>query len=130
MKKNVLIYVIIILIALGGILIILRGSEDDWIKDSRGVWIKHGNPYSTPDKVKEQQGIIDCANTLYDGAKSNETNFNSQCLGKCENYSVDVVHVPRTDEDNKIENQCSDFRSGITKHFIEIDKNGRIVRIV
>ena len=55
--------------------------------------------------------------------------FSSQCLGVVGDYAVDIVHVPRTEEDNKIENQCEDFRTGKVNNFIELDKDGEIVRI-
>ncbi|GBE19529.1 hypothetical protein BMS3Abin17_00253 [archaeon BMS3Abin17] len=56
--------------------------------------------------------------------------FSSQCLGSVGDYAVDIVHVPRNDEDNLVENQCEDFRSGKVTHFIELDKEGNIARIV
>lgn len=39
------------------------------------------------------------------------------------------MNVPRNEEDGKNENQCRDYKNGMTKHFIELDKNGAIVRI-
>lgn len=129
MKKTFWIGIgIAILIVL--VLIILRGSEDDWIKDSRGVWIKHGAPYETPSYVKEQQEIINCSFDLYNKAKNEGMNFSSQCLGVCGNYAVDIVHVPRISDDNLPENQCAEYKEGKVTKFIEIDKNGEITRIV
>ena len=132
MKKKNWYWIIGIIILLLILIVVFRSftGEDNWIKDSRGVWIKHGNPSSIPDSVKEQQDIIDCALGLYNDEKTRGISFNSQCLGKCNDYSVDVVNVPRTNEDNLVENQCADFRNGLTKHFIELDKDGNIVRIV
>jgi flagellar basal body-associated protein FliL len=49
MKKNyiwIIAIVIILIIILAGFLLFLRGNEDNWIKDSKGIWIKHGNPSS------------------------------------------------------------------------------------
>ena len=66
---------------------------------------------------------------LYNEKNQEGMEFNSQCLGTCEDFAVDIVNAPRTSEDNKIENQCQDYRNGIAKHFIELDKNGEIVRI-
>ena len=125
---GVTIALILMLVLIVGLLIFLRGSEDDWIKDSRGVYIKHGVPASTPDYVKEQQDAINCALNLYQEKKSGGMQFNSQCLGVCENYAVDIVHVPRNDEDNQEENQCSIYRDRIVTKFIELDKEGNIVR--
>ncbi len=105
------------------------GGEDSWIQDERGVWIKHGVPSETPDYVLEQQDAISCAIDLYDGAKTS-MEFSSQCLGTCGNYAVDIVHVPRSSEDNLAENQCEAYRSSEITHFIELDKDGNVVRIV
>lgn len=132
MKKIYLIIGIILLLVIGWIFIrfVIGGSEDDWIKDSRGVWIKHGIPYETPDYVLEQQQIIDQALSLYEQRKSEGMEFSSQCLGIVGNYAVDIVHVPRSGDDNKIENQCEAYRNGEVTHFIELDKAGNIIRIV
>ena len=118
------------------------GGEDSWIKDNRGVWIKHGVPYETPDYVLAQQQLIDSAVGLYNEKKQEGIEFNSQCLGTISSemetdigtnemvkYVVDIVHVPRSDEDNLVENQCEAYRSGEVSHFIELDKYGEVVRI-
>ncbi len=78
---------------------------------------------------KEESKVINCAKDLYDKEKTKIIEFNSQCLGTCEGYAVDIVHVPRSEEDNKIENQCADYRNGKLKSFIELDENGKLVRI-
>jgi hypothetical protein len=128
MKKPSLILIIVfLLVFLGVILLFLRGDEDTWIKDSRGVWIKHGVPSTTPEQVLEQQETIICALEKFNNFTEE---INSQCLGVCGDYAVDIVHVPRTSEDNLIENQCSEYREGKVSHFIELDKEGEIVRIV
>jgi hypothetical protein len=119
-----------LIIVLGLVLLFLRGlngGEDNWIKDSKGVWVKHGNPSSAPPYVTEQQDAVTCALDLYSQAKSNGISFNSQCLGACFNYSVDIIHNPRTIEDDKTSNQCSDYPKK-TPYFIEIDNSGKIVR--
>ncbi|MDD5192418.1 MAG: hypothetical protein PHH54_06165 [Candidatus Nanoarchaeia archaeon] len=131
MKKVWWILIIIGIVLIGWMFVrfVLGGSEDDWIKDSRGIYIKHGNPGSVPDYVREQQDAVDCALNLYNTKKQEGMQFSGQCLGKCSNYAVDIVHVPRTNEDNLTENQCSDYREGKVSKFIELDKNGGIVRI-
>ncbi len=107
---------------------IFRSSEDSWIQDSRGVWIKHGSPARIPEEVLAQQILIVCANNLYN--QTSFENLSSQCLGSCDAYAVDVVHVPRITEDDLDSNQCETYIRGQLKHFIELDKNGEIVRIV
>lgn len=112
------------------IVFLIRLPEDDWIKDSRGVWIKHGVPAKIPDYVLEQQEAIDCAENLYNSEKEKRAEFNSQCLGVCGNYAVDIVSVPRSEPDDLEGNQCEDFRDGKVNYFIELDKNGKIVRVI
>ena len=108
---------------------IIGGNEDSWIKDEKGVYVEHGKPIFIPDYVKEQQDATECALGLYEQKKAEGMNFSSQCMGTCIGYAVDVVHVPRIEEDNLVENQCADFREGRVGRFIELDKDGEIVRI-
>lgn len=91
---------------------------------------EQGVSASTSEYVKEQQEAVICANNIYQQEKENNAEFNSQCLGTCMDFAVDIVHVPRTDEDNKSENQCESYRNGKVGHFIELDKDGKIVRLV
>jgi len=67
---------------------------------------------------------------LYQNKKASGMQFNSQCLGVVGDYAVDIVHVPRSEEDNLPENQCKEYREGKVPRFIELDKEGNIFRIV
>ena len=127
MWKITAIVIVFALLAFG-IIFFFRGSEDDWIKDERGVWIKHGVPDSKPAKVLVQEAAINAALQLFQEKKL-EMNFSSQCLGVVQMYAVDIVHVPRTVDDDKQENQCDDYRLGIVDKFIELDKDGNVVRV-
>lgn len=108
----------------------LNGGEDNWIKDEKGIYIKHGNPSEIPDDVEEQETAIKCAIDLFSKFITTKTEINSQCLGTCQDFAVDIVHVPRNAEDDLIENQCEQFRNKLVSHFIELNKNGGIVRVV
>jgi len=132
MKKSHLFLIIVAVLIIGWFFVrfLFGGNEDSWIKDSRGVWVKHGNPSETPDSVNEQQVAILCAENLYESFTILTVEISSQCLGTCGDYAFDIVHAPRTEEDNLIENQCEDYRSGNVSHFIELDKEGNVVRIV
>jgi len=81
-----------------------------------------------------EQQVIQSALELYNQARARGMNFSSQCLGTIEvrgvSYAVDIVHVPRSPIDNLPENQCKEYREGKVRHFIELDKEGNIVRIV
>ena len=127
-RLYIILGVLVFLLVLGGVLVYLRFSEDTWIKDGRGVWVKHGSPLGTPASVLTQLKLISCALNLYNSSAFEE--FSSQCLGSCDAFVVDIVHVPRTAEDNLEENICEAFRRGQLKKFIELDKDGNIVRIV
>ncbi|MEK6885422.1 MAG: hypothetical protein AABX17_00480 [Nanoarchaeota archaeon] len=122
----------IILILFVILLIFLRSPEDYWILDERGVWIMHGNvsDANTPEYVTNQQIALDCAGDLRDLQAIRGIGSNSECLGSCYDYAVDIVHIPRTAEDNFVENQCKSYINGTLQHFIEIDKDGNIVRVV
>ncbi len=126
----ILIVIVVLIIGWLFIRFFIGGIKDSWIKDEKVVYVKHGNPASISDYVKEQQDAVACALSLYNRKKTEGMQFSSQCLGSCGDYAVDVVHVPRIEEDNKQENQCSDYREGRVEHFIEFDKDGNIVRIV
>jgi len=82
------------------------------------------------DKENLEDEAISCTLNLYKRAKEKGVKFDSQCLGVCGDYVVDIVHVPRSEEDNKPENQCKEYREGKIKHFIELDKEGNIVRVI
>jgi len=50
-------------------------------------------------------------------------NLSSQCLLNPipeTNWVCDIAHNPRTEEDNIPDNQCSSYREGKAKHFIEV----------
>lgn len=126
--RSIIILICFVLIVILGLnFIVWRMDEDSWIKDSKGVWVKHGNPAETPDYVLEQQEAINCASEKLNGFVEE---INSQCLGTCGNYAIDIVHIPRTEQDDLAENQCAAFKNKEVSHFIELDKEGEIVRIV
>ena len=106
---------------------VIGGNEDGWVKDERGVYVAHGSPSEVPGYVVWQNAAIACSYDLFDNLSEEK---NSQCLGYCGNYAVDVVHVPRSAEDDLTENQCGDYGSGFVSHFIELGKSREIVRII
>ena len=133
MKKNSIYLIIAIIIVLGAMFFVktlFYQGEDGWIRDTDGLWIEHGNPTFIPDEVRLQYDAILCGFTLYSQEKAKNKTFDSECLGRCGTYAVDVVNVPRTSLDDLPENQCEDFLAGTTDRVIEIDKDANIVRII
>jgi len=50
------------------------------------------------------------------------------CLGRLsaaglDDWVCDVAHDPRRPVDNLAENQCSAYREGLAKHFVEVDED-------
>ncbi|MEK6890934.1 MAG: hypothetical protein AABX03_02250 [Nanoarchaeota archaeon] len=113
MKKRVLIYILILILIVIGLVIIFPKTQNT--------------------KNSEEE-IMVFASNLYQAKKAQGMNYSSQCLGTISinniSYVIDIVNVPRTKEDNLQENQCQDYLNGNVKHFIELDKNGQLVRIV
>ena len=58
---------------------------------------------------------------------------NGPCLGnpmqKNSVFVCDIVHNPRAEPDNNPENQCSAFREGSAKHFVEFDTQCNLIKI-
>jgi len=131
LKGNLWIYVVVTLIVIVIILAIflLRGDEDSWIKDSNGSFVKHGNPSAVSDKITMQENALRCAHELYSDFAFSKVKIDSQCLGTCFGYVVDFVHVPRNVSDDQKENQCSDYINNKVTNYIELDKNGDVVRV-
>jgi len=124
--------VIIIGIAVFGLILFLRGDEDNWIKDGRGVYVKHGSPETTPDYVLSQQEIIKKALDQFNEKKASGTDLSSgPCLGKIsDDWVADLVHNPRQEVDDLTSNQCTDYLTGSVIHFIELNlDNGEVVKI-
>ncbi|MGV8152330.1 MAG: hypothetical protein ACP5OG_04560 [Candidatus Nanoarchaeia archaeon] len=97
------------------------------------VWTFYFKEDKAEEKADLENPIYLEAKKLYDQKKSEGIDFKSQCLGAIEAnftmYVVDIVNVPRDYEDNRIENQCFDYRSGRIKNFIELDRQGNLVKI-
>lgn len=55
---------------------------------------------------------------------------NGPCLSDAllPGWVLDIAHNPRIAIDDLPENQCSSFREGRTKHFVELDLQGKLIR--
>lgn len=57
---------------------------------------------------------------------------NGPCLldpiSELPDWVCDVAHSPREDVDNMAENQCSSYRRGIAKHFVEVTPDCKFIR--
>jgi hypothetical protein len=86
----------------------------------------------TPEELRSQkEQAIQLASQLFQSKEEEGMDFsNGPCLAEeiIEDWSADIVHLPRNAEDNKPENQCQYYRKGKTHHFIELSLDGDLVR--
>ncbi len=130
MKKIYLILIGVgVLAVLAFVILLFYSQKDSWVKDENGIYVKQGNSSEISDEVLAQEEMILDALKLYYEKADEGVNFSSQCLGTVDGYAVDIVHVPRSTEDDWEENQCEDYRNGKVNHFIELDRDGDVVRI-
>ena len=86
----------------------------------------------TDELRSQKEEAIRLASDLFKKEKSKGFDFTGgPCLAEeiSKGWSVDMVHLPRVAEDDKVENQCQNYRSGKTKHFVELSLNGDLVRV-
>lgn len=79
----------------------------------------------------ERELAIAAAKELWRTQKLQGSSFS---LGPCLSNAVipgwvaDIAHSPRIADDDKTENQCSAYRAGTAKHFVELDPSGNVIR--
>ena len=76
--------------------------------------------------------VIAKAKQIYAEKKSAGTDMSAgPCLSNelDINWVLDVAHNPRDPVDDLPENQCSFFREGRAKHFVELDLTGGLIRL-
>lgn len=124
MKYFVVTVVIILAIATVIYLIFLKKSPQT----------TSANPSPTVQSVAQEKVediALKNALNLYASAKQTGADFtNGPCLGiVAPDWVLDIAHNPRQTIDDLAENQCEQFKSGQTKHFIELDPDGKLIQI-
>lgn len=79
----------------------------------------------------ERELAISAAKDLWRMQKLEGVSFsNGPCLSNAviPGWVADIAHKPRIAADDKPENQCSAYRDGMAKHFVELDPNGNLIR--
>lgn len=74
---------------------------------------------------------INQAKYLYTQEKEKGRDFSSgSCLSDAlmPNWVVDIAHKPRMEIDDLPQNQCPSFVEGRSKHFVELDPEGNLIR--
>jgi hypothetical protein len=83
---------------------------------------------------EDKTRAIAAANSAYVKAKLDGVDLaNGPCLveqlSNMPEWSVDIAHNPRQSVDNQAANQCQFYRQGKTKHFVELDPDGNVIRV-
>ncbi|MBI2314594.1 hypothetical protein HYU93_00835 [Candidatus Daviesbacteria bacterium] len=84
---------------------------------------------STP--KSEVDSAVNQAQLLYRQKRERGENFsNGPCLSDAlmRGWVADVVNNPRLPIDDLPENQCPSYREGRSRHFVELDMEGNLVR--
>ncbi len=86
---------------------------------------------SSSPNIKAQDEILKNALNLYlEKKRENVDMSNGPCLGKiADDWVLDIAHNPRQLVDNKPENQCSEIKNATAHHFVELDPDGKLIRI-
>ncbi len=90
--------------------------------------------------TQKEVAIEYCLNMCKTALSSGQDILNGPCLANevtkvkggwlVENWVCDVTHNPRQPVDDLPENQCSAYREGKAKHFVEVDENCELIRAV
>ncbi|MCR4325144.1 MAG: hypothetical protein NUV69_05690 [Candidatus Curtissbacteria bacterium] len=82
-------------------------------------------------QIASQDEALKNALNLYAQKKEAGVDFsNGPCLGIiAEGWVLDIAHNPRQKLDDREENQCKDFLEGSATHFIELDPEGKLLKI-
>lgn len=115
MSKRILFFLVLVVILITAYLTLILNS---------------GQPKPVP--KSELETAVNQAKYFYQQKKQRGEDFSSApCLSDAlmPGWVVDIVHNPRQSIDDLPENQCPSFVQGRTKHFVELDTLGNLVRV-
>lgn len=112
-------FLLVAVVLVGVVLVTLKTSSSPKAKYKPGV-------------LSEFDTALREAQRIYAQKKQAGFEFsNGPCLTNdlMSGWVADLVHNPRTQEDNLPENQCRAYLEGRARHFVELDLEGNLVRI-
>jgi hypothetical protein len=83
----------------------------------------------------KQQAVFSCLKECKDNPQNLDYK-NGPCLSddnpnwNISDWVCDVAHSPRKAVDDLAENQCSAFREGKAHHFVEVDINCNLIKVI
>lgn len=90
-----------------------------------------GTGLGSPVGKSDQADAIEAAQIMFSERRAAGVNMSDgPCLADeiIPGWSADTAHSPRQPIDDLPENQCQAFRNGVTKHFVELDTEGKFLR--
>lgn len=89
------------------------------------------SPVSQEQAASQDEALKNALNVYSQKRDQSVDLTNGPCLGIIANdWVLDIAHNPRQDIDDKSENQCPDFKEGRAHHFVELDPDGKLIKIV
>jgi len=82
-----------------------------------------------------QQAIFSCLKICKDNTQ-NLNYTNGPCLSdsnaewNINDWVCDIAHSPRQTIDNNVENQCLEFKEGKAHHFVEVDLECNLIKVI
>lgn len=128
MKKIFLILVVLALVLLIGFFVFVFAGKRKENSTSRAT--APPNAQDVANRLVKDEALKNTLN-LYTRARQEGVDFsNGPCLGiVAPDWVADITHNPRQPLDDEPENQCADFREGRVHHFIELDLDGKLIRV-
>ncbi len=96
------------------------------------LWINTEKKQYQPGISEEFDRAVNQAQLVYRQAVKRGENLKSgPCLTNAllPGWVVDIVHEPRTPEDDLPGNQCKAYLEGSAEHFVELDIDGNVIRV-
>lgn len=95
-----------------------------------GIVFLSGCVQPTATKTEEERAIEACIRKCNLELQAGTDLSQGPCLSNeiITDWVCDVAHSPRQAVDNLPENQCSAFREGTAKHFVEVDPSCNFIK--
>ncbi len=96
------------------------------------LWFNVQNRGYKPGVSPIYDKAVNQARAVYKDKKAIGTDFsNGPCISNelLPGWVADIVHKPRQDIDDLPQNQCQAYIEGRSKHYVELDQDGNIVRV-
>jgi hypothetical protein len=83
-------------------------------------------------QTEKDRATAACIELCQSSLSNGQDLTNGPCLSNeiISNWVCDVAHSPREAVDNLAENQCSAYREGLAKHFVEINIDCSFIKAV